>query len=225
VGQKGRGRPRSTSRKLQPDRQRTLVVGLSLLANTLPWSRAATVGTAAGRGSMNAVSACAPGLRAFEAAVSAVGPDKLVSENIAVNGADEQAVLHLVSTNEDIPIPQGVRLVAFGKASIAMARAAERKLGPALRTGIVISQPSAESAPESCSDLKSKVHVGSAGNLPDSAAVIAAGEALSIARGAREGEVLMVLVSGGGSALLPLPAEPLTLEDKLTTTRMMAAAG
>ena len=161
---------------------------------------------------------------AFRAAVSAVRPDTLVRDAISVTGAGRQAVLNLPQS-ESIAIPMGVRLLAFGKASIPMARAAELQLGEAYSKGIVVAQPSAESAPENCSDLKSEVHLGSPGNLPDAAAVVAAGRALSMAAEAQDGEVILVLISGGGSALLPLPAAPLTLEDKLTTTKTMAAAG
>ena len=162
-------------------------------------------------------------LRALEAAVSAVNPDVLVRGALAVTGEGERAVLQLPGSGENIAVPHGVRLLAFGKASIAMARAAERQLGPVLSRGVVIAQPSAEST--TCRDLKSDVFVGSPGNLPDAAAVAAAERALQLAEGAREGEALLVLISGGGSALLPLPVAPLTLHDKLTTTRMMAAAG
>ena len=119
----------------------------------------------------------------------------------------------------------GVRMLAFGKASIPMARAAERQLGSVLSKGIVIAQPSAESAPENCGDFTSEVLTGSPGNLPDAAAVDAAGRALALAQEAQDGEVLLVLISGGGSALLPLPAPPVTLDDKLGSIKLMQAAG
>lgn len=164
------------------------------------------------------------GLSAFEAAVAAVRPDKLVAEAVTVDDAGAQPMLQLPG-NGSVAIPQGVRLLAFGKASILMARAAEQQLGTALSKGIVIAQPSADSTTECCRDMRSEVHVGSAGNLPDAAAVTAARRARALAEEAQDGEVLLVLISGGGSALLPLPADPLTLEDKLVATRMMAAAG
>lgn len=69
------------------------------------------------------------------------------------------------------------------------------------------------------------VHVGSRGNLPDAAAQAAAGRALAMAADAKAGQVVLVLISGGGSALLPLPAPPLTLEDKIATIKIMTAAG
>jgi glycerate 2-kinase len=47
---------------------------------------------------------------------------------------------------------------------------------------------------------------GAAGNLPDDAATSTAEEILLGVKAAREGELVILLISGGGSALLPLPA-------------------
>ena len=55
---------------------------------------------------------------------------------------------------------------------------------------------------------------GAAGNLPDASAKEAAREILTLAHGAGEGELLVALISGGGSALLPLPPEGVTLTEK-----------
>ena len=53
-------------------------------------------------------------------------------------------------------------------------------------------------------------------NLPDAQAASAAQDVLQLARGAGRGEVLLVLMSGGGSALLPCPVEGVSLEEKRT---------
>ena len=52
---------------------------------------------------------------------------------------------------------------------------------------------------------------GAANNLPDSAAHATASEILQLAKAATEDDLTIVLVSGGGSALLPMPAEGITL--------------
>jgi len=65
-----------------------------------------------------------------------------------------------------------------------------------------------------------QLHTGAAGNLPDASAEAGAQRVLHLAEEAGEGDVLLVLISGGGSALLPLPAPPLSLADKLAATKV-----
>ncbi len=62
--------------------------------------------------------------------------------------------------------------------------------------------------------LTPRIHEGAADNLPDAAAELTAREILSLAQEAGEGELLVTLVSGGGSALLPCPPLGVTLQEK-----------
>ena len=59
-----------------------------------------------------------------------------------------------------------------------------------------------------------RVYEGAAGNLPDAASELAAREVLSVARGCGRDDLLLVLVSGGGSALLSCPAHGITILEK-----------
>lgn len=61
--------------------------------------------------------------------------------------------------------------------------------------------------------------------LANAASVAAATRALAIARAACETDLLVVLLSGGGSAKLAMPAEGLTLEDKQAAARRLLQAG
>ena len=61
--------------------------------------------------------------------------------------------------------------------------------------------------------------------LPNDGSVAGARRAIEVARGVGEGELLVVLLSGGGSALMALPAEGVTLEDKQATAYMLMAQG
>ena len=47
----------------------------------------------------------------------------------------------------------------------------------------------------------------------------------TICRGGREEDAVLILISGGGSALLPAPAPGISLEDKMDTTRLLLASG
>lgn len=74
-------------------------------------------------------------------------------------------------------------------------------------------------------DSRITVIEGAKKNLPDETAQFAASKIKGIAEGAGEGDLLLVLISGGGSALLPLPAHGITLEEKLTTVKALAKSG
>ncbi len=59
-----------------------------------------------------------------------------------------------------------------------------------------------------------RIREGAADNLPDAAAELAAREILDLAERASEEDLLIALVSGGGSALLPCPPLGVTLNEK-----------
>ena len=69
------------------------------------------------------------------------------------------------------------------------------------------------------------VREGAAGNLPDAAALETARLIDELVRGGREGDLLLVLITGGGSALLPFPRRPITLDEKADLIRNLSLAG
>lgn len=64
---------------------------------------------------------------------------------------------------------------------------------------------------------------GAAGNLPDSASEAAAKEILSLARSCGEGDILLALISGGGSALLSCPVPEVTVGEKRKVSQFFSA--
>lgn len=75
-------------------------------------------------------------------------------------------------------------------------------------------------------ELPSPVEWHEAGHpLPDERSVTAGTRALEIARGAAADHELVVLLSGGASALLAVPASGISLADKRETTRVLLSAG
>ncbi|KAF0300296.1 Glycerate kinase [Amphibalanus amphitrite] len=150
-------------------------------------------------------------------AVDAVSPDQLVQRTLRRTGD------RLTVAGRQYELNHNVYLVGAGKAVLAMARAAEEALRPHLVRG-VLSVPVGGPPPPPPPALV-EVHRGAVDNLPDAAAERAAGRIAELAAGLRESDLLLVLVSGGGSALLPAPRPPLTLAAKARLTRELAARG
>lgn len=66
---------------------------------------------------------------------------------------------------------------------------------------------------------------GAKNNLPDEMAQYAASRIKEVAESMSNQDILLVLISGGGSALLPYPVEGITLEEKLKTIKVLASRG
>ncbi|MEZ6319130.1 MAG: DUF4147 domain-containing protein [Phycisphaerales bacterium] len=122
----------------------------------------------------------------------------------------------------DLDRPDRVVLIAYGKASVTMADAAARRLGTRLARGVVVGVPErlrAYAPPPGVEALPADHPLPTDRN-------VRAGEALEpLARSVGPAETALVLVSGGGSAQLTLPAGALTLEDIRTTTDALLRAG
>jgi hydroxypyruvate reductase len=116
--------------------------------------------------------------------------------------------------------PEGrVLVVGAGKASAAMAAALEDVLGDRLHDGYVVVKDGYKVPTR-------KVQIVEAGHpVPDPRGEEAARAILERAHHAAEADVVFVLISGGGSALLPAPAPPVTLDEKRALTRMLLGAG
>lgn len=72
---------------------------------------------------------------------------------------------------------------------------------------------------------KIEIIEGAKDNFPDNRALGAAMKIMNIAQSVKEKDILVVLVSGGGSSLLPLPVSGITLEEKLQTTKILSKKG
>jgi glycerate 2-kinase len=110
-------------------------------------------------------------------------------------------------------------VLGFGKAGGAMAAATEAILGDRISEGFVVVKDGYTAATRI-------VGIAEAGHpVPDSRGEAAAMRLLELAAGATADDLVLVLVSGGGSALTPAPAPPVTLDEKQQVTRQLLAAG
>jgi len=124
------------------------------------------------------------------------------------------------------PPPRGRTLVlGAGKAGGAMAQAVEA-LWPqdAPLSGLVVTRY--HHTPPRPPGLPERIEVTEAAHpVPDAAGLRAAERILALTRGLTPDDLVLCLISGGGSALLTLPAEGLTLEEKQRINRDLLESG
>ncbi len=136
----------------------------------------------------------------FDAAVAAADPSRIVPQHLPES-------------------PKGRTIVVgAGKAAAAMAAAVETHWRGPLQ-GLVVTRVG-HGAPTK------RIRVIEAGHPnPDIAGMAAAAEILSLMRGLTSDDLVLALISGGGSALLSLPAGEVTLADKQAITRALLKSG
>ncbi len=151
----------------------------------------------------------------FTAAVRAVDPGEAIHRHLTRDGLClrvGQEVVDLTTVGE-------VVVVGCGKAAAPMAAAVEEILGDRIGCGVVVTkyghiQPTR------------MVRIHEAGHpVPDDAGVAGAQAILDHVRGMAPNDLVLVLISGGGSALTPAPVEGITLAEKQALTKSLLACG
>lgn len=133
----------------------------------------------------------------------------------AVKAADPVSMLaaHLP------PPPRGrTVVVGAGKAAVSMARAFERHWKGDVEGVVVV--PRGQAKPLSRIRVIEAAHP-----VPDSAGLEASRQLLAAVSGLGGDDLVVALLSGGGSALLPAPVAGLTLEDEIALNRALLASG
>ena len=119
----------------------------------------------------------------------------------------------------DLLTSRPLQVIAVGKAAAGMAAAFVAVPHLSIRHVLAIGTHRHEPMPAQVEWL------ASSHPLPDDRSEVAAARALAVARGVHSGEVLLILLSGGASALMASPIDGMTLADKIGTTRIMMNAG
>ncbi|CAD7000465.1 glycerate kinase [Ceratitis capitata] len=122
-------------------------------------------------------------------------------------------------------------VVGFGKAVLGMAVQLEKSLDKNLVSGVLSipmgTRQQFNNMPEMQLSKQTVIDIieGAPNNQPDEHAFVAAQRIKEVAASMTENDILFVLISGGGSALLPLPRPPLTLTEKMQLVRRLANCG
>ncbi|BBL58998.1 hydroxypyruvate reductase [Methylomonas koyamae] len=160
----------------------------------------------------------ATALAIFQAGVAAADPAACVGNYLHTAG--DQLVIGC-----DGNIRSGnwrrIHLLSFGKAACAMAQAAVQIIPQTWLAAAGIAVTNYENAV-----AVDNVQVFGAGHpLPDQAGLAAAETVVGRLKTLRAGDLVLALISGGGSALLPCPVAGVSLADKIATTQLLLASG
>ncbi len=148
----------------------------------------------------------------------------------ALRAADPETCLRRAVGLEEEALRVGERLyplselgrilvVGFGKASARLAAALEGVLGGLVGSGLVVTADG-YSVPTERIEVVEAAHP-----LPDERGLAAAQRISELVSQAGEGDLVIVLISGGGSALLTLPAPGITLGDLARTNELLIRSG
>ncbi|MDR1960640.1 MAG: DUF4147 domain-containing protein [Planctomycetaceae bacterium] len=163
-------------------------------------------------------------LAIWRAGVAGVSPERLIRENISL----EPETLWIAEKEYPLRRLEHITVIGGGKASGAMAATLEEVLAPLVDRGRISGWVN---VPEDCVRTLRAVHLHGARpagvNEPTEAGVWGTSQMLRQIRTRKKPEhhLVLVLISGGGSALMPYPAEGVTLEQKLAVTRFLAESG
>ncbi|MBC7361783.1 MAG: glycerate kinase [Candidatus Aminicenantes bacterium] len=151
---------------------------------------------------------------AGKAALSSVSPQRLIKENLRREGR----YLFIGGDRIDLDKFERINLISFGKAGKPLAENVLALIEDKLQAGVVTGTEQYE--------IKDKLSFYPAAHpLPDAWSLEAGKKAYELALSSSERDLLLVLISGGGSAHLCLPDEGLTLEDKRAITELLLKAG
>lgn len=143
-------------------------------------------------------------LACLRASISAVDPARLVRDHLAGNPL----------------VADAVRVVAIGKAAGTMASGAHEVLGDRFAECVIIAPPDVEIPAIPRAQIFRGGHP-----IPNEEGEAGARRILELATELKDDDVLLCLISGGGSALMTLPPPGVTLDEVRQTTDLLLRAG
>jgi glycerate 2-kinase len=171
--------------------------------------------------------------RILAAGLDAVDPAAAVRRFLRRDGN----MLHVGDQTYELSNYERVFIVGTGKAGAPMARAVTEALGERLAGGVVVVKGYAETSrqadkqtedvlnPSAVSVSPGLVVLGAGHPVPDERGVAGARRVVELLRQATERDLVIALISGGGSALLTLPAEGISLAEMQALTSILLRCG
>ncbi len=154
-------------------------------------------------------------LEIFHSALKIVNPERLILNNLSLKGT----TLWIKNHPYDLDKINKLYILGIGKASAKMAKAVESLLGDHISAGVVITK---YEYGESLDIIKV---IEAAHPLPDAAGLSGSKKIIDLAQQAGKNDLILFLISGGGSALFIQPINGISLEDKIQLTSILLASG
>ena len=151
----------------------------------------------------------------IEHALAAAHPYAAVLNLVHLNGD----ILSVGELKFDLSKRGKIYLLGAGKATFPIAKALEEILGDRIHDGVIIVKEGQEGT-------LGRVKMRKASHpLPSKRGFIAAKEMKSVAERAQRGDIVFCALTGGNSALAPLPAFGITLDEKRKVTELLLRSG
>ena len=154
-------------------------------------------------------------LAVLSAALEAVDPVKAIKRQVSLSGE----TLRIGQRSYDLGRYRNIYVIGGGKAGGSMAQAVEQILGQHVTAGLVNVKYGYGAETEI-------VRLNEAGHpIPDAAGMAGTKQMAELARQATDEDLILCLISGGGSALMTLPAEGIALADVKSLTDALLRCG
>ena len=154
-------------------------------------------------------------LQMLDAALDASNPYKPTKELVHLDGTSVYVGPHLYDLTER----NNIYVLGAGKATFPIAKALEDVLGDKITEGLIILK-------KGHIGVLDKIRIVEASHpIPDGKGFRGAKEMLKIAKRAGEGDIVFACITGGSSALLPMPVDTITLDEKKMVNRLLLSSG
>jgi glycerate 2-kinase len=154
-------------------------------------------------------------LQCLEHAVYAVEPELLIKKKMRI--MNDQLLVE--GCRFDLGKFKHVYVIGGGKAGGKMAQAVEEIMGKHVTAGVV-------NIPYGTNQKTKVIELNEASHpVPDERGVAGTLRIMELAKQAKEDDLVICLISGGGSSLMPLPREGLSLKDKQALTNSLLKSG
>ncbi len=156
-------------------------------------------------------------LTALETAILASNPRQLIYDHVKIKDSG----MRVDAERFDLSRFKRIFVIGGGKASGSMAEALEQLLGERITSGIVNVLTGTSGKYRT-----NRITLNEAGHpIPNSKGVRGTRRMLEIVESSRDDDLIICLISGGGSAMMALPREGVDLEDKQSVTKLLLRCG